>query len=253
MKYDKRIKCFKSSELLADSLAFEFKKVALVYLSSNQKLNIAISGGSTPNIFYQALASIKNKDSIPWHIIHIFWVDERCVGPDDNESNYKNVKDTLLDKIDISKENIHRIHGEESPLIEVERYSRQVSDHLVSQSINIPRFDWIFLGLGEDGHTASIFPHSAILNSKNSLFNNAVNPYTNQNRISMSIPIINQAKRITFIVTGKSKTKILRKIFSLSRRSKKYPATYVFPQKGSLEWYIDTNAGKYLCQKNNNI
>lgn len=248
MKYDNRIQCFKSPELLADSLAFEFKKVALEYLASNQKLNIAISGGGTPNTFYQALVSKKNKDRIPWNIIHLFWVDERCVGPDDNESNYKHVKDTLLDKIDIPKENIHRIHGEESPVIEVKRYSRQVLDHLASQSNKIPRFDWIFLGLGEDGHTASIFPHSAILNIKNSLFNHAVNPYTNQNRISMSIPIINQARRITFIVTGKSKTKILRKIFSLSRRSKKYPATYVFPQKGKLEWYIDTNADQYLCQ-----
>ena len=246
MRNIESIKCFKSPELLADSLVFEFKKVASEYLLSNRKFNIAISGGNTPKTFYQTLASSKNVESIPWDIINLFWADERCVPPDDNESNYKLAREVLLDKIDIPKENIHRIHGEKSPDIEVEQYSEEVTEHFESQSINIPRFDWIFLGLGEDGHVASIFPYSAPLTSNYSLFHHAINPYTNQNRISMSIPIINQSKRITFIITGDNKADILRRVMKLSRRSKKYPVTYISPQMGCLDWYIDINAGKYL-------
>ncbi|MFC1527477.1 6-phosphogluconolactonase [Candidatus Neomarinimicrobiota bacterium] len=246
MRNIESIKCFKTPELLANSLAFEFKKVALEYLLSNRKFNIAISGGNTPNTFYQTLASSKNVESIPWYIIHLFWVDERCVPPDDNESNYKLAKEVLLDRIDIPKENIHRIHGEKSPDIEVVQYSEEVLEHFRNQYLNIPRFDWVFLGLGEDGHIASIFPYSATLASKYSLFHHTINPYTNQNRISMSIPIINQSKRITFIITGGNKADILRRIIKLSQRSKKYPVTYISPQMGCVDWYIDINAGKYL-------
>ncbi len=231
--------------MLAHSLALEFKKIALEYLVSKRNFNIAISGGNTPKVFFSSLASADLRGEIPWNIIHIFWVDERCVTTDNSESNYKLAKDVLIDNIDIPQKNIHRIHGEEVPNIEAKKYSNEVIEHFGTPSNIIPRFDWIFLGLGNDGHIASIFPHSVILNSRNSLFAHVVNPNTNQNRVTMSIPIINQARRITFIVTGGNKANVLRKVFSLSRRSNKYPVTYVYLKKGYLEWYIDINVSNY--------
>ncbi len=246
MKKINNLKYFNSPQSLVDSLAVEFKKLALDYQLNGQLLNIAISGGNTPKLFFQTLASTKYNLILPWFNIHFFWVDERCVSPDNIESNYKMAKDTLLDKIDIPPENIHRIHGEEVPHIEVEKYSNEILKYVTKNEFDWPSFDWIFLGLGMDGHTASIFPDSDILTNRSTICDIGNHPVTNQNRITMTIPTINHAKRITFIVTGKSKASILKNIISSKRNSKKYPATFVFNKGKSIDWYVDSDAAEYL-------
>ena len=243
------LKSFSSQQLLADSLAVEFKMLALDYQSNGELLNIAISGGSTPKLFFQTLASKKYNKIIPWSNIHFFWVDERCVSPENIDSNYKMVKDLLFDKIDIPFENIHRIHGEEVPNVVAIEYSNEILKFINKNDFGWPSFDWIFLGLGMDGHIASIFPYSDILIDQSNICEKVKHPITNQNRITMTIPIINHAKRITFIVTGKSKALILKNIFNHNRKSKKYPVTFIFQKGRYIDWYLDSAAAEYLTDE----
>ena len=152
----------------------------------------------------------------------------------------------LIDKINIPLENVHRIHGELKPRLAVNKYSKEITDHFESKNITIPSFDWIFLGIGNDGHIGSIFPYSSVLNSKYPTVTHSKNPYNDIDRITMTLPLINNSKRVTFIALGSAKAQILEKICELERRSKKYPAIYVDPSNGILEWYIDVEAGKCI-------
>lgn len=212
--------------------------------SKDQKVNIALSGGSTPFIMFDALET-NFGDSINWDNIHFFWVDERCVEPTSNESNYGNTKKTLFDKIDIPEENIHRVLGEEDPAKEALRYSKEIDDH-VSMKNSLPQFDIILLGMGDDGHTASIFPPEIeLLKAKE----NAVvgkNPYSGQLRITLTGTIINNAAQIIFLVTGASKAPILEQIVNKKNDYLKFPAAHISTLMEQTEWYLDKDAAPFL-------
>jgi 6-phosphogluconolactonase len=152
----KNINIFPEPEYLAKHLAeILFNKIS--FLSQNRdNLSIVVSGGNTPKLFYRIFAEYYAR-KIKWENIHLFWSDERCVPPGDPESNYKMVKDTLLNLIPIPADNVHRILGENDPVREAERYSNEILSNVKIKN-SLPSFDITFLGLGEDGHTASIFP-----------------------------------------------------------------------------------------------
>jgi len=240
------IKIFETANDLAGALATEFERTVNQASILNQNLFVALSGGSTPAFFFRALTKPPFQKKISWNHVHLFWIDERCVSPDHPESNYGMTRNHLLNHIFIPEKNIHRIRGEADPFEEAKRYADEIETAVSKDESNLPRFDWIFLGLGADGHTASIFPGSGILEENKSICSVAAHPVTKQRRITLTLPAINNAKRISFLVTGKSKAVIVAEIVNKGNNERILPAAFVHPSNGMLEWYLDREAGVFL-------
>ncbi len=208
--------------------------------SSQQKFNIALSGGNTPRKLFKILASDFGS-KIQWKRIHFWWGDERCVPPDDHQSNFKLASDFLFSKISIPEENIHRIKGENNPEEEAHRYTHEIDSHLNYRGEN-PVFDLVILGLGEDGHTASIFPDQLELFEDERVCVATEHPLTGQKRITLTGKVLNNANRLIFMVTGESKSQRIAEIMNDDEAAKLLPAYYISPKNGSLVWYLDEKA-----------
>lgn len=214
--------------------------------SANKKetFTIALSGGSTPELLFSLLSENYAK-SVPWQYVHIFWGDERCVPPDNAESNFGMTMRKLLSKIEIPFLNIHRIKGEDDPEKEASRYSEEIS-LFTRKRDGLPLFDLILLGLGEDGHTASIFPGHPELLDSDKICDVAFHPVTQQKRITITGKVINNAEAVTFLVAGKKKKEIVEKMFKKDPSALNYPATYIVPVYGRLSWFLDKEAERSL-------
>ena len=210
---------------------------------SNQKENfsIALSGGNTPKFIFQKIAA-DYKNKFDWNRIHLFWGDERCVPPVSSESNYAMTKKYLLDQINIPERNVHRIKGEDDPETEAIRYSDEIKKYINIKS-ELPVFDLIMLGLGEDGHTASIFPNQTNLIDSEKICEVAVHPSSGQKRITLTGKVINNSRIITFLVTGENKKEILKKV--LVDKNKTFPAEFIQPVSGELKFYVDEAAAEF--------
>jgi 6-phosphogluconolactonase len=244
IKVDKIIKIYPDAEKLAEEFAQEFVLFTTDSAREKGNLSIAFSGGSTPELFFTLLAD-RFSDAIPWKHVHLFWSDERCVPPDDPQSNFGMTWRTLLSRIEIPARNIHRIRGENDPEKEALRYSDEVSQFTVS-SHGFPEFDIIMLGLGEDGHTASVFPGNQELLHSDKICEVAFHPVTLQKRITLTPKVINNASSVYFLVTGEKKKVIVERLFKKNPLSLNYPAAHIVPEHGSLIWYIDKDAGGLL-------
>lgn len=241
---DKIVKIFASPYDLAEKFAEEMVNMIAESAQKQKQFTIALSGGSTPELLF-TLLSEKFAESVPWHYVHVFWGDERCVAPDNAESNFGMIMKKLLGKIEIPSMNIHRIKGEDDPENEALRYSEEILINTRNRN-RLPLFDLIMLGLGEDGHTASIFPgHLELLNS-DKICETASHPVTHQKRITLTGRVINNANAVTFLVTGKKKESIVEKMFKKDPTALNYPASYIVPVYGRLTWYIDKEAGRLL-------
>jgi 6-phosphogluconolactonase len=229
-----------SKEKLADEFSCQFQKLT----ESREKVHVALSGGSTPKVVFDYLAE-NFAAKIDWSKVFFYWGDERCVPPTDSESNYKMTVDHLLSKITIPAGNIFRIHGENNPAEEAIRYGA-VLDQQLSKSNDIPQFDLVMLGLGDDGHTASIFPASVQLWDSSRNCEVAIHPDSDQKRITITGKIINNAKRITFLVTGESKSEKVYEIVKQEGDFRSYPASLVNPATADLIWFLDQKAAKKL-------
>lgn len=226
----------------ASSLANEL--ASIIKNNKGEKYNIAISGGSTPFIMFEAL--IKNKgEKLNWENVHFYWVDERCVEPTSKESNFGNTKKTLFDKINIPSNNIHRVLGENDAIQEAVRYSSEIKNS-VAYSNDIPQFDLILLGMGDDGHTASIFPPQIEFIDSKEIAVVAKNPYSGQTRISLTGTVINNAKRIIFLVTGRDKSAVLKEIYYKRPGYLKFPAAQISTAANKTTWYLDAEAAPFL-------
>ncbi len=237
------IKIFNSPIEIAESLSIEFQNAVN---NSEKKFNVAISGGSTPNILYNRLAQTPFKNEISWDKLNFFWCDERCVPPTDIQSNFGEVKKILFNLISIPEINIHRIHGEEDPNEETVRYVNQIESTIKFTVNKLPQFDWTLLGIGEDGHTASLFPGKNFLFIYSNIAGVSQHPATGQKRISLTKEVLNNSKRITFMVTGKNKAKIISDILKGSPKNKNYPASEIVPINGTIDWMLDKEAAFYL-------
>ncbi|MFW5725090.1 MAG: 6-phosphogluconolactonase [Bacteroidota bacterium] len=206
--------------------------------------SLALSGGSTPKSIFEYLSG-PGSAKIPWKKIRFFWGDERCVPPDHKESNYRMTKENLFDKTPVPPENIFRIKAEDDPVTEARRYSKLVANYVPAVK-NIPIFDIVMLGLGEDGHTASIFPDEIDLFDSSDLFVATRNPYTGQHRISATGKIINNARRVFFLVTGASKAAVVEKIIKKQQNYKELPASRVNTQFHNVSWLLDQEAAVLL-------
>jgi 6-phosphogluconolactonase len=240
------VEVFDTVEDLASEVASRFVKAARDAARSSGRLTVALSGGSTPRILFEELSLFSRRDKIPWETVQLFWGDERCVPPDHPESNFGMVRETLLSKISIPEKNVHRIIGENRPESEARRYSEEIADTLGADSGYLPRFEWIFLGIGVDGHTASLFPDSPMLTDGKDICGVAEHPVTGQKRITLSLPVINNAARVAFLVTGKTKAEIVATILGMETGSRSYPASLVRPGNGTLEFYLDRQAASQV-------
>ena len=234
-------KIFNSPQAVAEAFAAEFAAM----VNGTQKFTVALSGGSTPKILFDLLAE-KYAD-LDWSKIHFYWGDERCVPPSDAESNYKMTVDHLISRIDMPAANIHRVKGENDPVTQAAAYGRQIEENLPSVN-NLPQFDLVILGMGGDGHTASVFPHQIELWEAESTCTVASHPESGQKRVTLTGKIINNAKKISFLVTGSGKAGKIDEIFHKTGDWKSYPASYVSPYHGELTWFMDQAAAAALSQ-----
>lgn len=232
-----------NKEALARSLADAFVQASIQAMVQRQRIHIALSGGSTPTILYEMLAKEPYLGAIDWRYFHLFWGDERCVPADHIDSNFGVADRALLKPVQVPGRNIHRISGDADPKTEAQRYAREMLAHVPLNNDGIPRFDWIFLGLGADGHTASLFPNNDTFDSFTTI---ARHPQSNQKRISLTLPVINAAKKVSFMVTGENKRDIVDTILRQRSGFENYPAGKVNPADGVLEWHLDTAAANIL-------
>jgi len=233
------INIYKTKEELSDNLSDYIIK-------NHMNSSIAISGGSSPKILFKTLSEkLKIKINID---TKFFWVDERCVSPDSEESNYKMTKENLFRYNIFKPENIFRIKGENDPEKELVEYNRILKKNLKLEN-NIPKFDLIILGLGEDGHTASLFPHEFLKfrNKEECLI--ATHPNSGQKRISLSEKIINNANEVIFYVPGSGKKYVVDEIINKRGNFNSYPASYIKPVSGKLSWYLDFDASEMLTKQ----
>jgi 6-phosphogluconolactonase len=237
-------KIFPTPSELAEAFAEELTERINIARKSGLPFTLAVSGGNTPRLLFSILAE-KYCSSANWGNVQFFWVDERCVDPVDPESNFGMIKSILLDKIKIPDSNIHRIKGEDDPVKEAERYAQEILLNVLSKD-HLPAFNQVILGMGNDGHTASIFPDNPDLLCSENLCEVSVHPLTGQRRITLTGKVINNADFVTFLVTGQNKAGLIDEIYYKKAQFMNYPASYIVPSRGVITWYIDKKAGELI-------
>ena len=228
-----------------------FVEQTVVVLKTRPFFTMALSGGSTPENLYRLLNSDPGiKDEIAWEKIHFFWGDERHVLPDHPQSNFRMANQALLSGLPLPQGNIHRVKSEDSDADRAaRRYAQEISRFFQLQAGQYPRFDLIWLGMGADGHTASLFPQSAALTEKKRLVTaNWVEKFQSH-RITMTLPVLNQAECIIFLVSGADKAETLKQVLEGDSRAPQFPVQLIQPLHGKLYWIIDREAAGELGQK----
>nr|WP_319268831.1 6-phosphogluconolactonase [uncultured Draconibacterium sp.] len=236
------VKIFSKPKNVYKAIAKEIIK--MVQNSKQEVFDIALSGGNSPKGLFKKISK-KYADQIPWDRIHLWWGDERCVPPTDEQSNYKMTVDYLLSNISIPEANIHRIKGEEDPEQEALRYSEEMEKTLNSRGKD-PVFDLIILGLGDDGHTASIFPDQLELFEYEQNCAVAVHPLTGQKRVTITGNVLNNANQVFFLVTGSKKALRVSEIMNDNDAAQLLPAYYISPANGTLTWFLDDEAAALI-------
>jgi 6-phosphogluconolactonase len=206
--------------------------------------SVALSGGSTPRSVYELLGSDVFRERIDWTRVHLFWGDERCVPPFLPESNFRMVNESLIRRNSIPEENIHRILGERPPKEAAHTYEQEIKSIFDLQEGQWPSFSLVLLGLGEDGHTASLFPSTPVLQEQARLVVEVHVEKLSTDRITMTFPLINNASTVMCIVSGRSKANILRQV--LEGDIVRYPAQMIDPVSGKLFWLVDHEAASQL-------
>jgi len=206
------------------------------------KFSVALSGGSTPRGLYTLLASAACRDRIEWTRTHVFWADERCVPPDREDSNYRLAAELLLSKVTLPQGHIHRMHGEDDPATAAVAYDKELRSFFGGGPFT---FDLIILGVGADGHTASLFPGEPAVTETGRLAVSVPAAGRRKTRITLTLPAINAAREVLFLVAGDEKAPMVRDVIE-GRSAFGYPAGLVRPVRGNLIWYLDTAAASMM-------
>jgi 6-phosphogluconolactonase len=236
------IRVYKDKNEVAD----QFSAYFVEKVKGTDAFHVALSGGSTPKIVFDVLAA-HFADTIDWSRVHFYWGDERCVPPTDDESNYKMTVEHLFSKIEVPHENINRVLGEKDPTTEAMRYANLLEIDL-DRVDGVPQFDLVILGMGDDGHTASIFPHEIELWEAADHCVVATHPDSGQKRVSINGKVINMAQEVAFLVTGASKAEKVEAVIEKTPGHEAYPASLVQPKSGKLVWFLDAPAAANLNQ-----
>jgi 6-phosphogluconolactonase len=230
-------------EVLSDKTALIERSLNLVVskintaIAKSDRCTIALSGGSTPKALYAALA----QQNLDWEKIHVFWGDERYVSADHPDSNQGMTREAWLNQVNIPAHNIHPIPTDAGdPTVDAQKHDRQIQEFFGVAAGEIPVFDIILLGMGDDGHTASLFPHTEALQVCDRFV--TVGNKDGQPRITFTVPLINQARCVIFIVAGATKQNALTQVFAPQADSSNYPSRLIQPQQGELWWLLDQAA-----------
>ena len=234
------IRVLEDDEEVARAAATWFVDIAASSISARGRFSVALAGGSTPRRTYQLLAGDEHRNRIAWPQVHIFFGDERCVSPTDPNSNYRMADEAMISLVPIPTQNIHSIAGEGDPVANASLYQGDLQTFFDGAAW--PRFDLVLLGMGDDGHTASLFPHTRVLGEREAwVLANWVEKL-GAYRITLTPPAINHAANVRFLVTGAGKAKSLHQVLRGARDPEKLPAQLIQPTEGSLLWLIDQAA-----------
>jgi 6-phosphogluconolactonase len=238
----RNVRILPDPEAAARTAARTFLSAAAVAISLRGRFSVALSGGSTPQQLYHMLGS-SYREIIRWELTHLFWSDERCVAKDHVQSNFRLAYDAMISRIGIPNENIHRIQGELAPGEAAAAYEAELNRHFGADAL--PRFDLVLLGIGEDGHTASLFPESETLSETKRLAVPAFSPSAGDWRVTLTLPVLNNTALVVFLVTGRTKAGIMTEIL-VNDTKDAYPAGLVSPHHGRLIWLLDEDAASGL-------
>lgn len=236
------VKVYKDPEELARAAAELFADTVSGAVSTRGYASVVLSGGSTPERLFNKLSGPEWKGRVDWQKVHLFWGDERCVPPESTESNFGLAQRTLLSKLEIPLENVHRIRGELPPERAASEYEEEIERFFKDRGAGGPAFDLVFLGLGTDGHTLSVFP-----GTEGEVQTGLVRPvYVDKPgspRVTMTPALVNRARRVVFLVSGGSKAGVLAEVVS---GGGEYPAGLINPAEGRLIWMADEEAARGL-------
>lgn len=239
-----KIRIFNSIEKLSHNAAALFIEQAAKAITERGRFLVALNGGGTPNRLFQLLAS-EYREKVDWSNVHVFWGDERCVPPEADGSSFSQAKEAFLGRVSIPEENVHRVKGELDPA-EASRDYALVLKEFASPPLGFPRFDLVYLGMGEDGHTASLFPGSPVDVTEPTLPVTAHYQDRPANRVTLTQVVFNQARMITFMATGEKKAGTLAEVLSDRYNPDLYPAQRIAPKDGKLIWLVDEDAADKL-------
>ncbi len=240
---ERDIRVFDDSAALATQAAIEFQTRSHAAVRDHGRFAVALSGGKTPKAMFELLCSTDFEEDIPWESVHVFWGDERCVPPHDPRSNYGMTQAVLLDRVPIPAANVHRMEGEDEPHAAAVKYSEELERFFAGPA----KFDLTYLGLGPDGHTASLFPHTGALSvtDKQCVANCADEKIDPPWRLTLTYPALNASQSVIFLVGGRDKTEIVAKVLEGPRDPQLLPAQGIEPA-GVLIWLLDRAASAKL-------
>lgn len=238
-----KLHIFKSKEELSAKLATWIIDLVAETLINQESFTLALSGGETPRLLYKKLASKEYIDKIDWKRIHIFWGDERVVPFEDERNNAKAAFDLLIDHTNIPAKQVHIIRTDIEPNFAVDEYRKLLHSYFDHTSRS---FDLVLLGMGDDGHTLSLFPDSPIIEEHTHWVNSVFSKKQEMNRITLMPLLINRASKIVFMVDGEKKSKVLKEVLEGDYVPKKLPAQIIKPIEGELHWFLDEAAAKDL-------
>jgi 6-phosphogluconolactonase len=207
------------------------------------RFSVALSGGETPRRLYEILATKPYRERIHWNKVHVFWSDERCVPANDPRSNARMARETLLNHVPIPPENIHPIVCDQSPQQAASLYEKELKGFFSTQN---PNFHLVLLGLGGNGHTASLFPHTPVLNDKEKWVSDVYVKELDMYRVTFTAPFINQASQVVFLVSGADKAQVLEEVLEGSYRPHELPAQLIRPNGIHPTWLVDRGASHKL-------
>jgi len=239
---------YRTRELLTVAAAEHFVACAERALRERHRFIVALSGGATPRALYELLATTSYVHRIGWSAVHVCFGDERCVPPTDAQSNYKMASDTLLSYVPIPSANIHRMRGEDAPSSAALAYETELRVLFATPS-GAPtthaeqQFDLVLLGLGADGHTASLFPQGTAVQEQTQWVTAAYGDAVAMWRLSLTLPVINAARDVMFLVAGPDKASVLQRVLETPPDTNQLPAQGVVPLSGQVTWMVDAAAG----------
>ncbi len=238
---------------LARRAAHHFVEMVSEAVGARGRARIAISGGSTPKATFSLLADPREqwRAAMPWDSLELFWVDERCVPPDHEDSNYRMTREALLSQVPLKPEQIHRIQGELEPEAAAARYESELRNSFRLEGAESPRFDLVALGMGPDGHTASLFPHTEAIHELGRLaVANHVPQQKESRRITLTWPVINHASSVFFLIAGSDKAQVLNEVLTGPRDPERLPSQLIWPSSGILTLILDQAAAALLPPTN---
>lgn len=239
------LQIYRNPQVLARALADLFISIGRMAAAERGSFHVALSGGSTPRAAYELLAREPLREELSWSDVFVYFGDERCVPPDDEQSNYRMAQRTFLDAVGIPRSNVHRIRGEIDPGQAANEYASILRADLG----NAPQFDLVMLGLGQDGHTASLFPGASPDTDDNALVRAVYAKSQMMWRVTITPTVINAARTVAFAVEGGEKAQIFASVYEGPVDTVKYPAQIVRPASGRLVWLVDELAAGMLKQR----